>query len=173
MFYSDNFGGNLNFVSRHELFGLRNILTIGLSPHYENEPRQNYENLFGHTGATTARAVGSSINAPAYLEDQLYLAPRLSILAGAQAIFADRHFVDEFLTDAEGNQSTDTGIHEFQSQLAAAFVRQSGRVHARSGFQPGLHTASIATCLDHRSRNPRRVFAVSVGVVALSLVGSE
>ena len=37
-FYSDNFGGNLNFVSRHELFGRRNILTIGLSPQYENEP---------------------------------------------------------------------------------------------------------------------------------------
>jgi iron complex outermembrane receptor protein len=28
-FYSDNFGGNVNFVSRHELFGHRNILTIG------------------------------------------------------------------------------------------------------------------------------------------------
>jgi iron complex outermembrane receptor protein len=50
-FYSDNFGGNLNFVSRHELFGRRNILTIGLSPQYEDEPTQNYENIFGHTGA--------------------------------------------------------------------------------------------------------------------------
>src|SRR5215472_18786132 len=49
-FYSDNFGGNLNFVSRYEIFGLRNILTIGLSPQYEVEPTQNYENIFGHTG---------------------------------------------------------------------------------------------------------------------------
>jgi len=121
MFYSDNFGGNLNFVSRHELFGLRNILTIGLSPQYENEPRQNYENLFGHTGATIARAVGSSINAPAYLEDQLYLAPRLSILAGAQAIFADRHFVDEFLTDAEGNQSNRQNFWGFNPKLGAFY----------------------------------------------------
>ncbi len=31
-----------------------------------------------------------------YLEDQLYVAPRLSILAGAQAIFAERHFKDDF-----------------------------------------------------------------------------
>ena len=57
-FYSDNFGGNLNFVSRHELFGRRNILTIGLSPQYEDEPTQNYENIFGHTGATTAEVRG-------------------------------------------------------------------------------------------------------------------
>jgi len=63
-------------------------------------------------------------------------------LPEAQAIFAERHFVDEFLTDAAGNQSNrqnfwgsipswarlrnqspDTGIHEFQSQLATAFAR--------------------------------------------------
>jgi iron complex outermembrane recepter protein len=54
MFYSDNFGSNLNFVTRHELFGHRNFFTIGLSPQIEDEHSQNYENLFGHTGATTA-----------------------------------------------------------------------------------------------------------------------
>src|SRR5437773_5450015 len=53
-FYSDNYGGNVNFVSSHELFGLRNMLTIGLSPQYEDEPTQNYENIFGHPGATNA-----------------------------------------------------------------------------------------------------------------------
>jgi iron complex outermembrane receptor protein len=104
-FYSDNVGGNVNFVSRNEIFGHRNILTIGTSPQWEREPTQNYENIFGHTGATTARAVGISINIPSYLEDQLYLTQRFSILAGAQAIFAERHFKDEFFTDEAGNQS--------------------------------------------------------------------
>jgi iron complex outermembrane receptor protein len=121
MFYSDNFGGNVNFVSRHELFGRRNILTIGLSPQYEDEPTQNYENIFGHTGATTARGIGSSINVPAYLEDQLYLTPRLSILAGAQAIFAERHFIDEFLTDAAGNQSNRQNFWGFNPKLGAIY----------------------------------------------------
>ena len=121
MFYSDNFGGSLSFVSRHELFGQRNILTIGLSPQYEDEPSQNYENIFGHTGATTARGIGSSINVPAYLEDQLYLTPRLSILAGAQAIFAERHFIDEFLTDAAGNQSNRQNFWGFNPKLGAIY----------------------------------------------------
>jgi iron complex outermembrane recepter protein len=121
MFYSDNFGGSLSFVSRHELFGQRNILTIGLSPQYEHEPSQNYENIFGHTGATTARGIGSSINVPAYLEDQLYLTPRLSILAGAQAIFAERHFIDEFLTDAAGNQSNRQNFWGFNPKLGAIY----------------------------------------------------
>jgi len=121
MFYSDNFGGNLNFVSRHELFGRRNMLTIGLSPQYEDEPTQNYENIFGHTGATTARGIGSSINVPAYLEDQLYLTPRLSILVGAQAIFTERHFIDEFLTDAAGNQSNRQNFWGFNPKLGAIY----------------------------------------------------
>src|SRR5215470_13277962 len=121
MFYSDNFGGNLNFVSRRELFGQRNIFTIGLSPQFEDEPTQNYENIFGHPGATTARGEGSSINVPAYLEDQLYVAPRLSILAGAQAIFAERHFRDTFLSDPEGNQSNRQNFWGFNPRLGAIY----------------------------------------------------
>ena len=119
--YSDNFGGNLNFVSRHDLFGLRNILTIGLSPQYENEPSQNYENIFGRPGATTARGIGSSINVSGYLEDQLYVAPRLSILAGAQANFAERHFKDEFVTDPDGNQSNRQNFWGFNPKLGAIY----------------------------------------------------
>jgi iron complex outermembrane receptor protein len=120
-FYSDNFGGTLNFVTHHELFGRRNILTIGLSPQYEDEPTQNYENIFGHTGATTARGIGSSVNIPAYLEDQLYLTPRFSILAGAQAILAERHFKDEFFTDEAGNQSNRQNFWGFNPKLGAMY----------------------------------------------------
>jgi len=120
-FYSDNFGANLNFVSHHELFAKRNILTIGVSPQYEDEPTQNYENIFGHTGATTARGIGSSINIPVYLEDQLFLTPRLSILAGAQAIFAERDFQDEFFTDETGNQSNRQNFWGFNPKLGAIY----------------------------------------------------
>jgi hypothetical protein len=55
---------SLNFVSRHELFGQRNIFTIGLNPQVEDEHSQNYENLFRHTGATTARGEGILLNLP-------------------------------------------------------------------------------------------------------------
>jgi iron complex outermembrane receptor protein len=120
-FYSDNFGGNLNFVSRYEIFGRRNDLTIGLSPQYEVEPTQNYENIFGNTGATTARGIGSSINLPAYVEDQLYLTRRFSILAGAQAIFAERHFKDEVFSDDAGNQSNRQNFWGLNPKLGAIY----------------------------------------------------
>jgi iron complex outermembrane recepter protein len=53
-FYSDNFGGNLNLVSRYELFGRRNILTIGLSPQYETNPRKTTK-IFSDTQAQQLR----------------------------------------------------------------------------------------------------------------------
>jgi iron complex outermembrane recepter protein len=121
MFYSDNFGGSLNLVSRHELFGRPNIFTIGLSPQIEEEHSQNYENLFGHPGATTARGEGISLNVPFYLEDQLYVAPQLAVLVGAQAIFAERHFIDDFVSDAEGNQSNRQDFWGFSPKLGAIY----------------------------------------------------
>src|SRR5215467_12081841 len=120
-FYSDNYGGNVNFVSHYEIFGHQNILTIGTSPQYEVEPTQNYENIFGHTGATTARGIGSSINIPTYLEDQLYLTQQFSIVAGAQAIFAERHFKDEVFTDEAGNQSNRQNFWGFNPKFGAMY----------------------------------------------------
>src|SRR6516162_5471813 len=141
-FYSDNYGGNVNFVSRYEIFGHRNLLTIGVTPQYEVEPTQNYENIFGHTGATTARAIGSSINIPSYLEDQLYLTQRFSIIAGAQAIFAERHFKDEFFTDEAGNQSHRQNFWGFNPKLGALYeINQKTQVFmnvSRSWQPPSL-----------------------------------
>jgi len=146
-FYSDNFGGNLNFVSRHELFGQQNILTIGLSPQYENEPTQNYQNIFGHPGATTARGIGRSINVPGYLEDQLYFTPRLSILAGAQAIFAERHFIDKFLTDSAGNQSNRQNFWGFNPKLGAIYEINS-QTQAFVNFSRSWQPPSIDNLVD-------------------------
>ena len=121
MYYSDNFGANLNFVSHHEVFGQRNLFTIGLSPQFETENSQNYQNIFGRTGATTARGEGISLNVPFYVENQFYIARQLSILAGAQAIFAERHFRDSFLSDAEGNQSHRQDFFGFNPKLGAIY----------------------------------------------------
>ena len=192
MFYSDNFGGTLNLVSRHELFGQRNILTIGLSPQFEDEHSQNYENLFGLTGATTARGEGISVNVPVYLEDQFYVAPQLSIIAGAQAIFAERHFIDEFLTDADGNQSNRQNFWGFNPKLGAiyeinrqiqAFMNFSRSWQPPSldnlvEFTEGPNSSVVLTPLKPQHAwtielgDSRRVFANSVGVIALSLLAA-
>ena len=104
-FYSDNYGVSLNFVTRDELFERRNIFTVGSSPQLEREVAQNFENLRGHRGQTTALNTGISINVPLYAENQHYLTEKFSVLLGIQAIYAQRHFEDHFLSDDQGNQS--------------------------------------------------------------------
>jgi hypothetical protein len=120
----------------------------------------------------------------------LYLTPRLSILGGAQAIFAERRFIDEFLTDPEGNQSNRQDFWGFNPKFGAiyeinrktqAFVNFSrswqppsldNLVDFTEGPNPALfHAVAAATRLDRRSWNSPRVFAVSMGVIALSRVG--
>ena len=126
MFYSDNLGGNFSLVSREPLFAQRNLFTVGISPQWENEQTQNFENLAGRTGATTARDNGVSINVPFYLEEQFFLAPQLSIIAGAQAIFAERDFRDEFLSDAQGDQSHDQEFFGFNPKFGAIYEFDPG-----------------------------------------------
>jgi iron complex outermembrane receptor protein len=172
MFYSDNFGGNLNFVSRREFFGQRNILTIGLSPQFEDEHTQNYENLSGHTGATTARGEGISVNVPVYLEDQLYVAPRLSIVAGAQAIFAERHFRDTFLSGAEGNQSNRQDFWGFNPKLGAIYEinrqTQAFMNFSRSWQPPSLDnlvefTEGPNSSVVYTALQPQHAWTIEVG----------
>ena len=172
MFYSDNFGGSLTFVSRHELFGRRNLFTIGLNPQFEDEHSQNYENLFGHTGATTARGEGISLNVPLYLEDQFYVAPRLSILAGAQAIFAQRHFIDEFVSDAEGNQSHRQDFWGFNPKLGAIYEinreTQAFVNFSRSWQPPSLDnlvefTEGTDSSVVYTPLQPQRAWTMEIG----------
>jgi iron complex outermembrane receptor protein len=110
-FYSDNYGVSLNFVTHDELFGRRNIFTVGFSPQLEREVSQNFENLGGHRGQTTALNTGISINAPLYVENQHYLTDKFSVLTGMQAIYAQRHFEDHFLSDDEGDQSHEQNFY--------------------------------------------------------------
>ena len=105
MFYSNNFGALVDFVWRSDVFSFPNVLSLGLSPQGEIEPSQNYENLLGHAGRTTARGTGSAVNAPLFIEDQLHVTPEFSFIGGAQLVFAQRQFDDEFHSPAQGDQS--------------------------------------------------------------------
>ncbi len=171
-FYSDNYGGNVNFISRYEIFGHRNLLTIGMAPQYEDEPTQNYENIFGHTGATTARGIGSSINLPAYLEDQFYVTQRFSIVTGAQVIFAERHFKDEFFTDEAGNQSNRQNFWGFNPKLGALYEINQ-KTQAFVNFSRSWQPPSIDNLVNfdegpnssvvYRPLSPQHAWTIEVG----------
>lgn len=171
-FYSDNYGLNLNFVTHDELFAQRNIFTVGASPQLEREVTQNFENLGGHRGATTALNTGISINAPLYIENQHYLTERLSLLTGVQLIFAQRHFEDHFLSDNEGDQSHKQNFYGWNpkagliyeiDKATQAFMNFSGSWQPPSfdnmvEFEEGENSSVVYTPL-----HPQRAWTVEIG----------
>lgn len=120
-FYSDNVGAGLNFVTHQELFGRRNTFTAGVSPQFEREVSQNFENLSGHRGPTTALGTTIALNVPLYVENQHYLTKQLSVLLGMQTIYAQRHFEDEFPRDDEGDQSHEQTFHGWNPKIGLIY----------------------------------------------------
>jgi iron complex outermembrane receptor protein len=125
-FYSDNYGVSLNFVTHDELFGRRNIFTAGFSSQLEREVSQNFANLAGQRGQTTALGTTIAINAPLYVENQHYLSEKFSVLAGMQAIYAQRHFEDHFPSDDEGDQSHEQDFYGWNPKIGMIYEIDKG-----------------------------------------------
>ena len=105
-FYSDNYGVTLNYVTHDELFGRRNIFTIGVSPaNRRRGARKTSRTSTASAEQTTALNTGISINAPLYLENQHYLTDKLSFLLGCRRSMRNADFEDDFLSDDQGDQS--------------------------------------------------------------------
>ncbi len=118
---SDNVGLLLDSVTRGELFGRKNVFTAGFAPTVEREADQNYENLSGFRGAPTARDTELSVNAPLYVEDQQYLTSKLSLVAGLQAMYAQRHFHDLFIDTPGGDQSANVVFRGLNPKFGAVY----------------------------------------------------
>lgn len=118
-YYSDNAGFLLNSVTHFQLFGLPNNLTIGMNPTVEDENDGDFQNIGGQKGAQTGRDSELSINAPLYAEDQQYVTERLSILAGIQAIYVQRHFSDFFTETDDEDQSANLTYRTVNPKVGA------------------------------------------------------
>ena len=192
-FYSDNYGASLNFVTHDELFGRRNIFTVGASPQLEVEVAQNFENLGGHRGQTTALNTGISINAPLYAENQHYLTENFPSCSGCRPIYAQRHFEDNFLSDDEGDQSHEQNfygwnpkaglIYEFDKENQV-FLNFSGSWQPPSfdnmvEFEEGENSSVVYTPLHPQRAKTLELgtrgaaWTFRVGIVPLSHLAAE
>jgi iron complex outermembrane recepter protein len=104
-FYADDFGGLFNSTTHFDFLGGENVLTAGFNPTAEDEEDAYYENLNGQKGSLTGADGEWSLNAVLYAQLQHYLTEKLSLLAGVQGIYAQRHFSDFYLTSVDGDAS--------------------------------------------------------------------
>jgi len=121
-YYSDNAGFILDSVTRSQVFGGDNVLTLGVSPNMEREVDHNYENIAGRRGATTGQATERSLNAPLYAQDQQHLTEKLSVIGGIQAIYAQRDFHDLFTATDSGDQSANLVFRGLNPKVGLLFA---------------------------------------------------
>lgn len=146
-YYSDNFGVLVNSVTRSELFDRRNILTIGMIPTLEIENDANFNNAGGHESGMTAKDREFSINAPAYAEDQQYVTENLSLLAGLQAIYVQRHFTDQFNDTPSGNQSGNLVFRTVNPKVGAIY-EFAGKDQVYANFSRSWQPPSFDNMVD-------------------------
>jgi iron complex outermembrane recepter protein len=158
-FYADDYGALFNSVTRGEFLGGENVLTLGFNPTTEVEQDSYYQNLNGQKGALTGADGEVSLNGVLYGQIQHYLTEKFSLLAGVQALYAQRHFQDNFLTSVDGQQSRDLiykginpkfgAIYELndKSQLFASFSRseQPPSFDDMVSFDTGPNTSQVLT----------------------------
>ena len=138
-YHANNGGIDLNSVTHSELFGRKNILTIGLSPSFETQQDHNFENLSGSKGATISRDLELSVNVPLYLENQHYLTEKLSVLTGLQAVYALRHFYDYFNNTFDGNQSQAQNFYGLNPKVGLLYElndQSQAFINFSRSFQP-------------------------------------
>lgn len=120
-YYSDNVGFFLNSSTRFEVLGNDNRLTVGVEPHFERQVGSNNQNILGRPGDLTARYSELSVNAPIYLEDQQYLTDRFSVVAGLQAIYAQRRFHNLYTETVTGDTSANLVLRGLNPKIGMVY----------------------------------------------------
>jgi iron complex outermembrane receptor protein len=87
---SNDLGFDLRYDGRGSLLGMRNDLSVGTNFMYGMTQDQRFLNVGGNRGARTADFEQQSINWSVYFNDRLHLTDRLSVLLGAQVLYASR-----------------------------------------------------------------------------------
>ncbi len=117
----DSFGGELRYVSEADLLGRKNRFTVGFAPAVTFLHDERLENDFGKRGPHVADGDFTAANYDLYAEEQHYLKDKLSLLAGASFTYAVRNFDDNFLSDANGDQSRDQDYYGFSPKLGVLY----------------------------------------------------
>jgi iron complex outermembrane receptor protein len=156
-YYSDNYGFLFNSDTHLQLFNHDNNLTIGMIPTLEIEHDGDFQNNSGHKGALTGKDAEESINAPFYAEDQQYVTEKLSLVAGIQAIYVQRHFRDYFTDTVDGDQSANLVFRTVNPKAGAIYeLDDKSQVYANvsRSWQP----PSFDNMVDFDDDNPPAPF---------------
>ena len=100
---SNDLGFDLRYDHRGSIFGFRNDLSLGTNFMYGAVQDQRFNNVGGQRGAKVADYELQSINWSLYFNDRLHLTDHLSMLIGAQLLYASRDLNEDTLFGANND----------------------------------------------------------------------
>ncbi len=138
-------GGFLRITDDRQLFGFRNRLIAGVTGHNGEQTRRQYFNFLGNRGSLNANAIQTSNNRIFYAEDSFFALPTLAIVAGMEAVHAERRQTDRFLSD--GNSTGEATFNFFTPKIGLVWDitpnAQAFANVARSGEAPTFSEITV------------------------------
>lgn len=87
---SGDTGAEIRYTQSGTLFGLAHRVSVGTSPWYGQNPFDLYKNDVGNRGALLQKRYMSTVNLGTYLEDEIELCPRLTLILGGRLDYSAR-----------------------------------------------------------------------------------
>ena len=102
---TDDYGAELRYESRADLAGSANQFTLGLSATRGTTDDNRFPNQLGARGPLVYARDQKASNLSLYAEDQFSLNPQLALVAGAQAVYANRETQERIPTTQRDDQT--------------------------------------------------------------------
>lgn len=109
-YYYDDYGGFTRLSDDRSLFGYRNRLTAGVNLLNGRIKNKQYVNSAGGKGALLSSSIDESENVSVYGENAFYVTRSVSLIAGAQFLYAERTRRDRFLSNGDQSGSSDFNL---------------------------------------------------------------
>ncbi|MES2572693.1 MAG: TonB-dependent receptor, partial [Verrucomicrobiota bacterium] len=104
---SNDFGLNLRYDNRADLFGHRNQFTAGFAPGVGVLEDNRFANVRGNRGTRLSDNHQTSGNLDFYLQDRFYFLPPVALVIGTQVSYASRENDDDFPVGATNPDNSD------------------------------------------------------------------
>lgn len=93
---TNDYGGQIRTATDSEIGGFRNRFVAGTGVAYGTNDARTFQNNRGYRGNLTRFAYQRAINVDVFVENQFYVLSDVALVAGAQALTADRRSEDRF-----------------------------------------------------------------------------
>lgn len=103
---TDDYGLSARYEHQGELFGRKNVITVGYIPTYGTTKYRNFRNVNASKGALINNRHQIASNQEVFFENRLDLVPDLTLVVGLQYTNARRKITDKLITGS-GDQGLD------------------------------------------------------------------